>query len=336
MSQQTVRFVVATIRKRLGKWQVQIRRNGFQPVSRSFLQRSDAERWARQSELELDRCGLMADVRDLKGIKLKDLLDRYLRTITPSKRSAPIERCRIGVILRHDVAEMEVLRLTAAHFASYRDDRLKNVTGETVRKDLKLLNHLFAIAKRDWGLKLPGNPLAEVTKPPPSRPRTRRLDSAEAQRLFLALSKTQNDLLGPMIRFALETGMRRGEILRMRWSHIDHEKRLLRVPETKNGFERTVPLSTAACAVLKELKGCASERVFPTTATAIRQAWVRLTRRAGLVDLHFHDLRHEAISRIFEKGLNVPQVALISGHRDPRMLFRYTHLRPEDLVEKLG
>jgi integrase len=91
----------------------------------------------------------------------------------------------------------------------------------------------------------------------------------------------------------------------------------------------------AATRVLEEWSS-SSEQIFPVTDVAVRQAWDRLVKRAGITNLHFHDLRHEAISRFFEMGLSVPEVALISGHKDPRMLFRYTHLRAEDVVRKLG
>jgi integrase len=132
--------------------------------------------------------------------------------------------------------------------------------------------------------------------------------------------------------------MRRGEILNMHWRDVSYEKRTLRVPITKNGHARTIPLSSRALALLRTLSDArtlGTERILPVTENAAKMAWKRLAKRARLEDLRFHDLRHEAISRFFEKGLNVPEVALISGHRDPRMLFRYTHPRAEDVAAKL-
>jgi integrase len=120
---------------------------------------------------------------------------------------------------------------------------------------------------------------------------------------------------------------------------VSVEKRTLHIPITKNGHARTIPLSRAALAVLRDLRDhCSplSERLLPITDCAAKMSWKRLAKRARLEDLRFHDLRHEAISRFFEKGLNVPEVALISGHRDLRMLFRYTHPRAEDVAAKLN
>ena len=139
----------------------------------------------------------------------------------------------------------------------------------------------------------------------------------------------------PLISLEIQTGMRRGELLSLRWSDVDLSTRTARLTKTKNGHPRTVPLTPTALDVLGSLKRT-DELVFPVTPTAVRLAWGRLRRRAGLDDLRLHDLRHEAISRFFELGLSVPEVALISGHRDPRMLSRYTHLGPENVAEKLA
>ena len=130
--------------------------------------------------------------------------------------------------------------------------------------------------------------------------------------------------------------MRRGEILGIEWEHVDLDSRIAYLPLTKNGSSREVPLSTKAAEVLAmQRQRNDTPLPFPVTANGFRLAWERLRRRAGLSDLRFHDLRHEAISRFFELGLNIPEVAVISGHKDPRMLFRYTHLRAEELVGKL-
>jgi integrase len=138
-----------------------------------------------------------------------------------------------------------------------------------------------------------------------------------------------------MIILAIETGMRRGEILSLRWEHIDLDRRVAHLPMTKNGGSRDVPLSTRAAAMLVKLGASDRGPVFDVTAHAFEQAWRRLRHRAGLHDLRFHDMRHEAISRLFEKGFNAVEVAAVSGHADVHTLVRYTHLRAVDLVALL-
>jgi integrase len=153
--------------------------------------------------------------------------------------------------------------------------------------------------------------------------------------LTLSAERCRNQSVLPIILFALETGMRRSEILSLKWIGVDWERRSLLLTQTKNGRCRTIPLSTRALAVLK-LVSQTDQRVFPMNGNAFRLAWERVRARAGISDLHFHDLRHEAISRFFELGLSMPEVALISGHRDPRMLFWYTHPVRETILKKLS
>ena len=179
--------------------------------------------------------------------------------------------------------------------------------------------------------------------------RERRLRSGELERLIKAARTCRNPYVIPIISLAVETGMRRGEIISIQWDNLDLEKRTLLIPHSKNGYARTIPLTSGALGILKGLwdiksisngSGPLSDSVsepsmFPITANAFRLAWQRVKSRAGIDDLHFHDLRHEAISRFFEMGLNAPEVALISGHRDMRMLFRYTHPLRTTVLDKL-
>ena len=191
------------------------------------------------------------------------------------------------------------------------------------------------IARFEWGVGISDNHLEYVKKPAPSKPRDRRLSPVEYSRLKAALVETKSANLEPVIDLAIETGMRRGELLKEKWRDLDLQDRTLQLYDTKNGEDRKVPLTMTATSILEHWSHT-SERIFPVTDVAVRQAWDRLVKRAGITNLRFHDLRHEAISRFFEMGLSVPEIALISGHRDPRMLFRYTHLRAEDVVKKLS
>ncbi|WP_209008675.1 site-specific integrase [Roseibium polysiphoniae] len=165
--------------------------------------------------------------------------------------------------------------------------------------------------------------------------RNRRLEHGEYEALREAAKHSRSPFLWPAIELAIETAMRRGELLKLIWTNVDLDNNLALLPDTKNGHPRQVPLTTSAQTTLTQLPRC-NERVLPTTDTALRQAWDRLVDRAGISNLRFHDLRHEAVSRFFERGLNVAEVALISGHKDPRMLFRYTHLKSHDVAAKLS
>lgn len=325
---------MATIRKHHGRWQVQIRRMGHPSLSRSFGQRSDAAAWARQTESELDRKALTADPRALDRVPLSNILQRYRETITPGKKGSLQERYRIDQLITSSLGDIPLSRLTPGLVAKYRDQRLKTVKAATIRRELAILHHALEIARKEWDISLFQNPVSAVSLPRLPIARSRRLEENELALILQTCGRCRTPLLAEIIRFAIETGMRRGEIVASQWKHLDTEKGLLLIPETKNGLPRTIPLSARARAILKALPR-SGERIFPVSGNALRLAWERLKRRLEIEDLHFHDLRHEAISRFFEMGLSVPEVALISGHRDYRMLFRYTHLRAEDILRKL-
>lgn len=329
---------MATIRKRGTRFQVQVRRNG-QAISKSFLKLSDANEWARTMEVAADRqelpdrLALRAETDSLARTSLKQLIERYRDTVSPRHRGGRTEQIVLNAFLREypKLCGKALAGLTTKDFASYRDDRLKAVSSATVRRQLVPLRHMFKIARIEWGYGNLVNPLAELSLKD-SKPRERRLRQGEQEKLLEAADRLRSPMLGRVIVFALETGMRRGEILAIRQQDIDWSEPSLLIPETKNGHSRTIPLSPGAIALLTP---SSAEKPFPMTAVALRLAWERLTKRVGIEDLHFHDLRHEAISRLFEKGLSVPEVALISGHKDYRQLARYTHPQRKGILEKL-
>jgi len=225
-------------------------------------------------------------------------------------------------------------KLTSADVATYRDERLQRVAPATVVRELSTVSHCIDIATREWGLWLPRNPVKLVRRPPIPRGRTRRLLDGEEHRLLDACDGGRTPPLRPLIILAIETGMRRGELLDLQWQHIDFKLSIAHLTSTKNGDNRDVPLSRRAITTLQKLlaDGVKHERLFPTTGNAVRLAFEHLRIRAGMADFRFHDLRHEGISRLFEKGLTIMEVATISGHQELRMLKRYTHLRAADLV----
>lgn len=333
---------MATIRKRNDRWQVQVRRKGSPTLTRSFLAKADAQAWARQIETEADRRGLGANRKVLDTLTVGDILTRYRDTITPTKRGAVREAMAVRVLLKHALAKVPLSALTLAKVAAYRDQRLRTVKAASVNRELALYRHALQIARTTWDVPLTDNPFAEVAKPKVSDARSRRLEPGEWERLSDACRRSRNPHILAMVEFGLETAMRRGEVLRVRWRDLNEAKRTLRIPVTKNGHPRTIPLTSRALAILSDRMpagagaGAREDRAFPTTEDAVKMAWRRIMGRAKLVDFRYHDLRHEAVSRFFEMGLSIPEVALVSGHRDMRMLSRYTHLRPEAVAEKLA
>lgn len=336
---------MASIRKRSrsakGQWQAQVRKKGYPLQTMTFDTRVAAEAWARAVEVEMDQGRFVPRV-EAETTTLKELLERYLEEVTPLKKGAAAETARIRAQLRHPMAQRFIGSIHGADIARYRNERLQKVQPATVKRDLVVISHLFEVARKEWGIPV-NNPVRDIKLPPHARARERRLqpggtgEDSEETRLLKACRKARNRFLLPVVQLALETAMRRGELVGLRWEHVDLKRQIAHLPDTKNGEARTVPLSTAAVKVLRELPRSLNGQVFPgLTTEAVKLAFVRTRRNAGLEDLRFHDLRHEATTRLFEKGLNIMEAASITGHKDLRMLRRYTHLRAEDLARKLG
>jgi integrase len=324
---------VATIRKRYGRWRVQIRKRGHKAQFKSFAQKSEAFAWARQVESEMDR-GMFVSRAEAERTTLGELFDRYERDITPCKASARREAQRLRQ-LRNEFGHRYVAQLRSQEIASYRDQRLAcGLAGATVAKELATLAHVIDTGRREWGIHLPENPVRLVKRPRIAPGRDRRLLAGEEDKLLAACHASRSSALPVLVRLAVETAMRLGELLALEWRHVDLDRRVAFLPHTKNGQSRSVPLSPAAVALLTSWPRSLNGRVFPHwgRSDSVENVWRRAVARAGLEDLRFHDLRHEGTSRLFERGLNPMQVAAITGHRTLQMLKRYTHLRAEDLA----
>jgi integrase len=326
---------MASIRKHKGKWQARIKRGAI-VTEKSFINKRDAERWARQIEAEIER-GEYVPPKSSRPEKveatLHDLLDRYDLEVAPTHRSGT-SHFNIRV-LKRTMADTTISKFDAQAVAHWRDERLKSVKPPTVARQLNTLSAILNHARKEWCCAI-ANPIPDIKRPAQSQARTRRLEEGEEDRIIEALEPHY----ARVVRFALATAMRRGEVFSLTWRRIDMTARVALLPMTKNGTARRVPLSSVALKVLEENRQAPVQSisgvVFDIHPVAMDKAWRRACRTAGIADLHFHDLRHEATSRLFERGLNVMEVASISGHKTLSMLARYTHLKAEDLAKKLG
>ncbi len=317
-------------------WQALIRRRGYPQQTRTFDTKGQAEGWAATVESEMAR-GMFVSRAEAEATTLAEALERYRLTVTPAKRGASIERFRLDRWARHPLALRPLATIRGKDIAVYVSERgQEGAAPATVHKELNLLSHLFNTARTAWGMESLSNPVDLVKGQRPKLPqgRNRRLVGDEHTRL-LSTAQAYGGEIGPLITWAIETAMRRGEIAAMRWEHLDRKAKVLLIPETKNGTSRRVPLSPAAVGVLDGLPRRIDGRVWGMRPDSISQAFERVCKAAGIEGLTFHDLRHEATSRLFEKGLALTEVAAITGHKTWQMLKRYTHLRAEDLVKKL-
>jgi integrase len=324
---------MATFRNRKNKWQARVRRSSQPDVTKTFLTKTDAEKWARSIEIEIDR-GTFINTSYAQKTLFKDLIQQYLKEVTPTLRGAHEDTYRLRKMMRNPIGELNLSELTPNKIANYRDERLKEVKPNTVIRELAYISSMINHARREWGLNII-NPVAQIRKPSQPQGRERVLNEAELVRILHELNKI-NPFLKPLCEFALETAMRRGELLSLVWGNINLEKRVAFLPITKNGRSRSVPLSTKAIGILNSLPRDIEDRVFPLNKGTVSTLFLRATRRAEIENFHFHDLRHMALTRLSSKFTNILELAAISGHRELKMLQRYVHIKAEDLAIKIG
>ena len=323
---------MATFRNRKNKWQARVRRSGQPDVTKTFLTKIDAEKWARSIEIEIDR-GTFINTSYAQKTLFKDLIQQYLKEVTPTLRGAHEDTYRLRKMMRNPIAELNLTELTPNKIANYRDERLKEVKPNTVIRELAYISSMINHARREWGLGII-NPVAQIRKPSQPQGRERVLNDVEMNRLLQELEKI-NPYLKSLCKFALETAMRRGELMSLLWVNVNFEKRVAFLPITKNGRSRSVPLSTKAVEILNLLPRDIEGRVFPLNKQTVSILFLRATRRSEIENFHFHDLRHMALTMLSTKFTNILELAAISGHRELRMLQRYVHIKAEDLVQKM-
>ena len=342
---------MATITKR-GEysWRVQVRRRGMPSLYKTFNYREDAEKWARQIEAELDR-GLFMDRRDAERTTFAELASRFAEDYAPHHYRSTGWKFKLQHLCTH-FGPYALSAITPKLVTSYRDARLKQpdprfkttveavptISPGTVKMELDLLSKVLDVATKEFDIALPnGNPVARIRKPKDSSKRERRLSPEEEQRLFETCRDYRNSWLLPAGKLAVETGMRQGELLALEWRHVNLPRRVAFLPMTKNGEARAIPLSPAAVEVLEALPRDIQGLVLPIGKMTLYKAFQMACQRADVQDFTFHDLRHEALSRLAERGdFSVLELAAVSGHKTLQVLKRYTHLQAEKLAEKMA
>jgi integrase len=327
---------MASFRYRSNQWQARVRRKGYPDETKSFVTRQDAEKWARSIEADIDK-GQFINVSEAQRTTLGDLIERYLVEVTPLMKGASEDTIRLKAIMRKPISRWSMANLSATRIAAYRDDRLNEVGAGTVIRELAYLSAIINHARREWGINVP-NPVQMVRKPQSPQARARVLTDEEVAKLLQSLEPIgrRSHWTKPAVQLALATAMRRGELLSLRWEHIDLTGRTAFLPDTKNGDSRTVPLSSVAVQVLEQLPRHISGVVIPVEFFTLDAAFKRARKRAGLDDVRFHDLRRTAITRMAEKLPNLIELAAVSGHKSLMVLKRYYRPKVQDLALKLG
>lgn len=328
---------MATFRLRSNKWQARVQKKGYEAVTKSFITKADAIKWATQIEADIDK-GIFTNTSLAERTTFEELIVRYSQEVTPHMKSAYEDGYRLRALAKRPIAKLNMLALTTSKIAEYRDIRLQEVTAGTVIRELAYFSSIINHARKEWGIHIE-NPVRLVRKPPSPTSRTRTLSTEERDELLKQLVPSRhnsNHWVLPTVQFALETAMRQGEILSLRWADINLTKQTAHLQTTKNGDSRTVPLSSRAVQILKGLPRDISGAVFPIKKATLHKNFFNACRRLGIEDFRFHDLRHTAITNMASKFSNILELSAVTGHRQLSMLKRYYHPNAEDLALKLG
>lgn len=294
-----------------------------------FATKGEAKDWAARQEYLILNGDKIASSQPFG-----DVLARYASEVSPSKRGARWEVFRLEAMQRDKIAKVAISDLRAEDLADWRDRRSREVMPSSVRREMILLSAVLTQARKEWGL-ISGSPMADVRKPQEAPPRERRPSKEELERLALVAG---SDLSHKTARsyhaflFAIETGMRAGEIVGLTWDRVDLEERVLVLNLTKNGSKREVPLSSAAVALLEALPKMPT--VFNLTSMQLASLFRKIRDKAAADGLNFHDSRHEAVTRLSKK-LDVLSLAKMIGHRDIKQLMTYYNETASEIARRL-
>lgn len=325
-------------------YQVKVRLKGYPPQAATFRRKKEAERWAQATEAALrERRYFKAAESERRTVG--ELIDRYMREVLPTKRSARSQRAQL-LWWRDELGHLTLADLTPAMIADCRD-RLaqgKTPSGKLASpasqvRYLAAFSHTFTVAVREWGW-LEDNPVQKVRRPTEPRGRVRFLSEKERTALLASCKEDRNPLLYPLVVLALGTGARLGELLSLRWTDVDLTRGVARLARTKNGEPRTLPLAGHVLVVLKALaveRGSDANFVFPSehgrTPATLRKPWERVLAEAGIENFRFHDLRHSAASYLAMMGATPTDIAAVLGHKTLAMVKRYAHLSDQHVSQ---
>lgn len=347
---------MATFIKRGDRWQAQIRRKGYPTKSKSFTLKAHAEAWARKEELGLEAISSGYTKADQQLVK--EVFIRYRDEITPMKKGERWESIRLDCLIQTcDWMEVPANKLDPADLRAWRDERLTQVSGSSVNREMNVISAVFGHAIKEGWISLAANPISMVKRPPSSKPRTQRVTDAQLESIVGPMpngpTRLSSDYVPYAAWFAVETAMRQGEICQLTWSDIDVANRTVFVKDewspdnpdakkTKNGTSREVPLSSRACALLNSLSAHNEDapmdaKVFAIDKNVLSALWRRLANEAGMDHIHFHDLRREATTRMAPKLGNVMELSAVTGHRDLKVLMAtYYAPKASDMAARLG
>ena len=328
---------MASVAKCRGRWTTRVSTSNS-VLKKPFNTKKEAIAWGAIKDLELEQgnqsSGETSTFAELGWIYQR----RY--SVLKAESTAKTETTIINKLSRQKWAKVPLHSLTADDLWEWREQRSKECSPNTLRREIAIMRSVIRKAA-DLGVYVDEALFLQIPKPKEAVREVQRITETDMQQLEMAAQANhkRNTYMKPLIRLAVETGMRRGELLNIAWSDVDLAKGFIRIPavKAKTNRERNIPLTPKAKRIIADLavNNDNQELVFDVTGNAVRCAFEHLREMAGMPHLRFHDFRHEAVSRFYDMGLTTPEVMAISGHRSVNMVERYSHASTTNLVAKL-
>jgi|TARA_R110000803_G_scaffold55951_3_gene113027 integrase len=322
---------MATYRKRKGKWTVAIRKKNYPPVYKTFIEKSSANKWAKQVESDMDK-QIFEDYTSAHNTMLKQLLERYREELTIKKKGARSETYRLNLLMRNKIAQVNLMQLKSSHIYTLKTELTEQgLKPQTVKHYIHLLSVIWNTAKRVWGIRMPlESPFALVVLDKVQNERTRVLTKDEYKSLLESTKQSRLNSLPDIVQFAYITGARFGEITRLERKDVNFNQCTATLTNTKNGEDRTIPLADEVIEILKRYPF--GDVFFNINYTFMYEEFEKAKNRAGIQDFRFHDLRACAITNMLLNGMDISSVSAISGHKTWSQLKKYTRIKATDLV----
>lgn len=339
-------------RQKSGRWRVQVRRKG-RALSETFIRHEDARAWALEAEREIDRGESPRKSKISKLSTFGDLVDLHIADMKEVGKAPGRSKDATLRMLKRELGKRKVVELDRDRFIAFGKARAAEGAGPmTLSIDIGMIKLVLQHAAAVHGLRvsveavdLGRYALKRLGLVGKGNERDRRPTEDELESLVSHFDSNPRQIIpmGRIIKFAVATALRQEEIGRLVWDDLNVRTKIVTVrdrkdPRQKKGNDQRIPLLSVsgydALALIEEQRSertNADLRIFPYHHKSVGTAFTRACKTLKIIDLHFHDLRHEATSRLFEAGFKIEQVALVTGHKDWKMLRRYTHLKPESL-----
>lgn len=326
---------MASIRKVNAKWLAEVRLKGLSK-SKTFATKMQAQTWALGIEQQHGKHGGI-----VMGRTLADAMDKYALEVSPTKKGARWEQVRLNKLRQQELAGAQLTDLRPEDIQAWVTEQSRTLSPASINRELTLISSVLSVARKKWKW-MQHEVTKDVDRPKAPPPRDKRLLPAEEAKILKALGytlgekpSTQRHELAIAMLIALETAMRQGELWKLDWQNVHLRERYVRLEDTKNGERRDVPLSSAAVGLFQLLGPQAAGPVLKHPQASGAVIFKRAVELAGIHDFHWHDLRHEAITRLARK-LDVLDLARMIGHKDLRSLRIYYNPTPQEIAARLG